>query len=163
MNTHLICDDLGLGATDDRGSRKGHLRSNEVTICSSSISHGKMKIEMHKWCQTTWLIEPPQKMRILTYLGLGSWSDLDLSLTWPKVKFWNWPFNIKKYMFQTRSTSWTRWCHFFYFRSSHVKKVINKNIYIKNDDSYLMTYGAKTIGLRLNLIKKHCQCMRRAP
>ena len=62
-----ICADRG--ATDDRGSRGGHLRSNDVTIRFSPISRDRMEIETRKWCQTTWLVEPLQRMCILTYLG----------------------------------------------------------------------------------------------
>ena len=43
-------------ATVDRGSRGGHLRSNELTIHISPISRDRMDIETRKWCQTTWLV-----------------------------------------------------------------------------------------------------------
>ena len=49
---HPICD--GQGVTDDRGSRGGHLRQNEITIPFSQISRDRMEIETSKWCQTTW-------------------------------------------------------------------------------------------------------------
>ena len=39
---------------------------------------------------------------------LGSWTDL----TWPEVRFWNWSFKVKRYVFWSVSTSWTRLCHF---------------------------------------------------
>ena len=47
MATHPICDDPG--PTDDRGSREGHLRSNEVTIRFSPRSRDMMEIETRKW------------------------------------------------------------------------------------------------------------------
>ena len=78
---------------------------------------------------------------------LGSWSDLDL--TWPEVKFSNWPFKVKKYMFRTGLTRRTRWCH-FYFRFSHIEKVINEKMAI----FHVMNSEAKIIDLRSNLIKK---------
>ena len=62
-----ICADLG--ASDDRGLRGGHLRSNDVTIRFSPISRDRIEIETRKWRQTTWLVEPLQRMCILTYLG----------------------------------------------------------------------------------------------
>ena len=75
MTTHPICDDRG--ATDDRGSREGHLRSHEVTIRFSPITRNRMEIEMRKWCQTTWLVKPLWTICILTFLGH------DLTLAWP--------------------------------------------------------------------------------
>ena len=41
MATYPICADLG--ATDDRGSHGGHLRSNDVTIRFSPISRDRME------------------------------------------------------------------------------------------------------------------------
>ena len=69
----------------------------------------------------------------------------DLTLTWPEVKL---TFNIKKYMFRIGLTRRTRWCH-FYFRISHIKKVINEKPYLsmKIIIFHLMTSGAKTIDL----------------
>ena len=43
---------------------------------------------------------------------LGSWSDLDL--TWPEVKFSNWPLKIKKFMFWIGLTRRTRCCLFIF-------------------------------------------------
>ena len=56
---------------------------------------------------------------------LGSWSDLDL--TWPEVKFWNWPFLVKKYTGRTGSTRPTWWCH-FYFCITHIKRLIQNHL-----------------------------------
>ena len=79
MATHPICADLS--ATYDRESRGVHLRSNDVTIHFSPISRDRMKIETHKWCQSTWLVEPLQRMCILTYLC----HDLTLTCPWPDL------------------------------------------------------------------------------
>ena len=46
MATHPICDDPG--ATDDWGSRGGHLRSNELKIRFSLITRDRMEIETSK-------------------------------------------------------------------------------------------------------------------
>ena len=51
MATRPACADPD--ATNDRGSRGGRLRSNEVTISFSPISRDMMEIEMRKWRQTT--------------------------------------------------------------------------------------------------------------
>ena len=64
----------------------------------------------------------------------GSWSDFEP--TCPKVKFWNWPFNVKKYMCRTGSTRRTRWCH-FHFRISHIKKLFMKNHLRENDNFFV--------------------------
>ena len=64
------------------GSWGGHLRSNEITIRFSPINHDSIDIEMHKWCQTTWLIKLLQKICILTHLG----NDLTLTRPWPDLR-----------------------------------------------------------------------------
>ena len=46
----------------------------------SPISRDRMEIETRKWCQATWLVEPLQKLCILTYLGH------DLTLILPDLK-----------------------------------------------------------------------------
>ena len=74
-----ICADHA--ATDDRGSRGGHLRSNDAIIRFSLISRDRMEIETHKWCQTSWLVQPLSMMCILTYLG----HDLTLTWSWPEM------------------------------------------------------------------------------
>ena len=90
---------------------------------------------------------------------LGPWSDLDL--TWPGVKFSNWPLKVKKYMFWAGSTRRTRWCH---FHISHIKKVINeKTSPWKTIAVHLMTTGDKIIDLRWNLIEKCYRGMKRTP
>ena len=88
-------------------ARGDHLRSDEVTICFSSINRGRIEIETRKWCQTTWFVKPLRKICILTYLG----HDLT--------------FQGQKYMFRTGSARRTRWCH-FHFCVSLIKKVINE-------------------------------------
>ena len=74
---------------------------------------------------------------------------------------WPWPglrsdFEIdlsgQKYIFRTRSTRKTRWCH-FHFRVSY-QKVIKKTSPWKHDIFYLMTSGAKAIELKSNRIAK---------
>ena len=91
---------------------------------------------------------------------LWSWPELDL--TWPEVKFWNWPFKVKRYVFRTVSTSWTRWYH-SHFRISYIKKVINeKPSPWKTITFSLMTSGAKTIDLRSNLSEKRYRGNKRA-
>ena len=127
MTTHPICDDPG--ATDDRGSRKGHMRSHgpsgsiciifrssltsqvvwhhlrvSIAIMSrviggkwlfanySTITRDMMEIETRKRCQTTWLVKPLRK--IMHIDPFVPWLDLDLM--WPEVRFWSWPFKVKK-------------------------------------------------------------------
>ena len=81
---------------------------------------------------------------------------------WPEVKFWPWPFKVKRYIFRSLSTSWTRWCH-FYFRISIIKKVITeKQSSGKTEIFSLMTSGAKTIDLRSNLSEKRYWGLKRA-
>ena len=53
-------------------------------------------------------------------------SRSDLDLTWPEVKFRNWPFKVKTYIFRNGSTRRTRWCH-FNRHISHIKKLLMKN------------------------------------
>ena len=92
---------------------------------------------------------------------LGSRSHLDL--TWPEVKYSNWPFKVKKYMSRTGSTMPTGWCHSC-FRISHIQKVNNeKPSPWKTMLFHLMASGAKTIDLRSSLIGKHHRGMKRAP
>ena len=141
--------------TDDQGSQWGHLRSSEVTICFSPISCDRLEIEMCKRCQTVWLIEPLQRMCILAYLGH------DLTLTWPEVKFWNWPFKGKKLMFQTGSMRQYNGVILFLYLS--YQKVINeKPSPWKTIIFHLMTSGAKTVDRRSNLIEKLYRGMKRA-
>ena len=66
MDTHPIRDDPG--ATDDWGSRGGHLRSNDIKIRVSPITRDMMEKETRKWCQTTWLAKPLRRICIWTYL-----------------------------------------------------------------------------------------------
>ena len=152
MANHPICADPG--ATDDRGSRGGHLRSNEVTIRFSPISRDGMEIEMRKWCQTTLLVEPLQRMCILTFLGH------DLTLTWPDLRS-NFQIDLQR----SKCTCFEparRGEHggvIFIFVS--IKKVINeKQSQWKTIIFLLMTSGAKTIDLRSNLIKKRYRARR---
>ena len=58
-----LCDDPG--ATDDRV----HGEVSEVTIRLSPISRDRMEIDTHKWCQTTWLVEPLRRICVLIYVG----------------------------------------------------------------------------------------------
>ena len=52
----------------------GHMRPQSVF---SPITRDRMEIETRKWCQTTWIVKPLRKKRILTYLGHDlTWSDL---------------------------------------------------------------------------------------
>ena len=90
MTTHLICNDPG--ATDDRRSWEGQLRSHDVAIRFSPIIRDRTGKETRKWCQTTWLVKLLRKICILTYLGH------DLTLTWPDLT-WG---NILKLTFQGR-------------------------------------------------------------
>ena len=78
MATHPIYDDQG--ATDDRGSRGGHLRSNEVTSRFSSISRDRMDIQTRKWCKKN-LARRAALEDIVHVDLLGSSSDLGLTLT----------------------------------------------------------------------------------
>ena len=154
MATHPICADLV--ATDDRGSRGGHLRSNDITVRFLPISRDRKEIETCKWCQATWLVEPLQAMCMLTYLGI------DLSLTWPEVKFWNWPFKIKNAYFEP---AW--WGEhgdvFFIFVSLMSKKLLMKNHFREKNINFSLTdLWAETFGLTSNLIERRYRGMRRA-
>ena len=85
-------------------------------------------------------------------------------MTWPspEVKFWNWPFKVKRYIFWTLSTSATQWC-LFYFRISVIKKVIHgKPTPCQKICFSLMTSGVKSIDLRSNLIEKRYRGVKRA-
>ena len=53
--------------------------------------------------------------------------NLNLELTWLEVRFWNWPFKVRRYVFRTVSTSWIRWCHFYVRISIIEKKLLMKN------------------------------------
>ena len=65
--TTQLFDDSG--ATDDWGSRGGHLRSNEVKILFSPITRDRMEIKVRKWYQATWPVKPIREICILTYFG----------------------------------------------------------------------------------------------
>ena len=120
MVPHHICADLG--ATDDRGSQGDHLRLNDVTIRFFFSNKSRQDGDRDAQMVPSYLARRAASEVVHIDL-LGSWSDLDL--TWPEVKFSNWPFKVKKYMFRTGLTRRTRWCH-FYFRFSHIEKVINE-------------------------------------
>ena len=151
------------GATDEWGSRGGHPRSNEVAIRFSPITRNRMEIEARKWCQRTWLVKPLRKICILTYFGHDlaltcpwSWPDL----AWPEVRFWNWSFKVKKYIFWTGAT-WQTWLCHFYFLVSHQKIVNEKPSPWKTIIFPLMISGAKTVALMSNLIQKQYWGMKR--
>ena len=73
------------------------------------------------------------------------------------------PFKFEKDMFRTGSMRQIRWCH-FYFRISHIKKVINGiSSPRKTITFHLMTSGAKPTDLWSNLIEKRYRGTRRAP
>ena len=91
---------------------------------------------------------------------LGSWSDLDQ--TWPEVKFSNWPFKVKKYMFQTGSTRQTR-CVIFIFVSVVSKSYQWKTISVKTINFHSMTSGGKIIDLRSILMKINTGAWRELP
>ena len=122
MATHPICD---LAATDDQGSQKGHLKSNEVTIHFSPISHDRIKIKMHKWLGSS------SRFRRYAYWPtlVMTWTSPDLN--WGQIlKF---TFQWQKVHFLSRSTRQIWWYH-FYFCVSHIKKVINKYHLCENDN-----------------------------
>ena len=75
---------------------------------------------------------------------LWSWPDLDL--TWPEERFWNWPFNVEKYIIWTGSKTRTRWCH-FHFHLSRQKRYQWKPSPRKKFFFHLMTSRAKTVKL----------------
>ena len=62
----------------------------------------------------------------LTYLGH------DLTLTWLDRSNFKLTFQVQKVFLRTGSTRQTRWCH-FYFRISHIKKKLIKNVSVKNN------------------------------
>ena len=91
---------------------------------------------------------------------LGPWSDLDLNLTSPEVKFSNYPLKVNKYMCRTGSTSRTRWCHFFLFISPITKKLLTKNHLRENEIFIWWTLEPKLLTLGQIWMKN---VMRRAP
>ena len=64
-----------------------HMSSQPVFF--SPITRDRMEIESRKLCQETWLVKPLREICILTYFGQ------DLTLAWPDVRFWSWPFKVK--------------------------------------------------------------------
>ena len=78
--THPICARSGCNWRSGITGRSPE--ANEVAIRFSPISRDGMEIDASKCCQTTWLVEPLQRMClcILTYLGH------DLTLTWPDLR-----------------------------------------------------------------------------
>ena len=122
MTTHPICDDPG--ATDDRGSRGGHLMSNEVTNGFSPITRDMMEIEARKWCQTALPVKSLQMHIDL----LESWPDLDL----PDLRS---KFKIDLSMSESISSETARRDKhdgvIFIFCIFHIKKLFIKNISVK--------------------------------
>ena len=93
---NLFFKELGAGST---GS-KFYSSPNPF----SPITRDRTKIETRGWCQTTCLVKTLQKICILTYLG----HDLTFTWPWPDLnwgQFLKWSFKVKKYMFQTASSS----------------------------------------------------------
>ena len=115
----------------------------------SLITRDRMELGACKWHRWTCIAKAPQLICNLAQLGYIK------VMTWPspEVKFWNWPFKVKRYIFWTFSTSATRWC-LFYFRISVIKKVIHgKPTPCQKIFFSLMTSGVKNIDLRSNLIE----------
>ena len=124
----------------------------------SLITRDRMELGACKWHRWTCIAKAPQLICNLAQLGYIK------VMTWPspEVKFWNWPFKVKRYIFWTLSTSATRWC-LFYFRISVIKKVIHgKPTPCQKIFFSLMTSGVKSIDLRSNLIEKRYRGMKRA-
>ena len=124
----------------------------------SLITRDRMELGACKWHRWTCIAKTPQLICNLAQLGYIK------VMTWPspEVKFWNWPFKVKRYIFWTFSTSATRWC-LFYFRISVIKKVIHgKPTPCQKIFFSLMTSGVKSIDLRSNLIEKRYRGMKRA-
>ena len=91
-----------------------------------------------------------------------TWPWPDLDLTWSEVKFLNWLFKIKQYIFRTGSTRPIRWHYFFYCISHSKKEKKEKPSLWKTIIFHLMTSGAKTVNLRSNLIETRYWGMERA-
>ena len=124
----------------------------------SLITRDRMELGACKWHRWTCIAKAPQLICNLAQLGYIK------VMTWPspEVKFWNWPFKVKRYIFWTLSTSATRWC-LFYFRISVIEKVIHgKPTPCQKIFFSLMTSGVKSIDLRSNLIEKRYRGMKRA-
>ena len=152
------------------------MRSNEVTIRFSPISRDMMEIQTRKWCQChangvmqmvpcKWCHANGAMQLVPACRAASEDVHIDLLASWSDLSsnFSNWPFNVKKCMLQTGWTRRTRWCH-FYFRISHIKKVINeKPSPWKTTTFHLVTSGVKTMNLRSSLIEKRHQGMKRAP
>ena len=88
----------------------------------SLITRDRMELGACKWHRWTCIAKAPQLTCNLAQLGYIK------VMTWPspEVKFWNWPFKVKRYIFWTLSTSATRWC-LFYFVSLLSKKLFMEN------------------------------------
>ena len=115
----------------------------------SLITRDRMELGACKWHRWTCIAKAPQLICNLAQLGYIK------VMTWPssEVKFWNWPFKVKRYIFWTLSTSATRWC-LFYFRISVIKKLFMENqLHVKKYFFLWWPLGVKSIDLRSNLIE----------
>ena len=114
-STHPICDDLS--ATDDRGSRRGHLGSNEVKWGHKPFFANKSRQDGERDAQ----IVPNYLARLAAseYVHILTFMGHNLILTWPwpdltRGKILKLTFQDQKYMFRAGSTSRTRWFHFYF-------------------------------------------------
>ena len=87
----------------------------------SLITRDRMELGACKWHRWTCIAKAPQLICNLPQLGYIK------VMTWPspEVKFWNWPFKVKRYIFWTFSTSATRWCLFFV-------SLLSKKLFMEN-------------------------------
>ena len=127
---------------------RGHgkvMRSHEVTIHFSPVTHDRMEIESRKWCQTTLLVRPLRKIWILAYLGHK------LALTRPdlrsdlKLAFQGQQVHVVNQLDKTNTVVSFSFAYLLYIKNS--MKTTLRILF------HVMTSKAKTVDLRPNLIK----------
>ena len=97
------------------------MTSSQVTKTFTSITPHRIEIEPWARCHCVFLVK--------THRMYAIWPTWDIcqvrSFAWLKVKFSNWPFEVKMHMFRCVLTRGIRWCFAFFsfFLSS---KVIRK-------------------------------------
>ena len=106
---------LTIGAHGGGGGHLGSNRSNEITIRFSPISHNRMEIKTRMVPNGLARRAASDDMHYAywpTWVKIWLWPDL--GLTWPEVKYWNWPCKVRKNIFRIGSTRRTRWCPFIF-------------------------------------------------
>ena len=118
---------------------KGHLRSPEVTNRHLPITFDQKEIETWDWCQYVSLGQANRVICNMTHFGHH------VTLTWPEVKLWPWPFKVILYMVRRALTRQTQWyqirCSIFKIKDFIVEKNVLENFEI-------LTPGDRNFDLR---------------